>query len=90
MHAKKDPSFAGLVLDSAFTDLKTLAEEDKIILSSLIFTQKLYEEYSGDKNFKIVEGDHNATRPSFIPFIFNWHFHLQYFTSKIIGSIEEK
>lgn len=119
MHANKDPSIAGLVLDSAFTDLKTLAEElckqyanlPKFVVSGAMsivrktiqskakfdinnlcpinhvkeafipaffvhgkdddfvkphHTQKLYEEYSGDKNFKMVEGDHNASRPTFL------------------------
>lgn len=27
MHADRDPSIAGMVIDSAMTDLKTLAEE---------------------------------------------------------------
>jgi len=119
MHSNKDPSIAGLVLDSAFTDLKTLAEElckqyanlPKLVVSGAMsivrktiqskakfdinnlrpiehvkeafipaffvhgqdddfvkphHTQKLYEQYSGDKNFKMVEGDHNALRPTFL------------------------
>lgn len=119
MHANQDPSIAGLVLDSAFTDLKTLAEElckqyasiPKLVVSGAMsivrktiqskakfdintlcpinhvknayipaffvhgkdddfvkphHTQKLYDEYSGDKNLKIVEGDHNAPRPTFL------------------------
>lgn len=119
MHANKDPSIAGLVLDSAFTDLKTLAEElckqyaslPKLVVSGAMaivrktiqgkakfdinhlcpinhvkeafipaffvhgkdddfvkphHTQKLHDEYSGDKNFKMVEGDHNANRPVFL------------------------
>lgn len=119
MHAKADPSIAGLVLDSAFTDLKTLAEElcktyanlPKLVVTGAMaivrktiqnkakfdinnlcpishvkeafipalfvhgkddsfikphHTQKLYDEYSGDKNIVFCEGDHNSTRPGFL------------------------
>lgn len=119
MHSNKDPSIAGLVLDSAFTDLKTLAEElcktyanlPKLVVSGAMaivrktiqnkakfdinnlapishvkeafipaffvhgknddfikphHTQKLHDEYSGDKNLVMCDGDHNSTRPSFL------------------------
>ena len=118
MHADRDPSIGGVILDSAYSNLKTLAEElcvqytkipkfvlsigigivkrtiknkagfdinlicpiehvkqgfvpalfvaaydDKFIIPN--HTRKLHEEYAGDKNLIMVEGDHNSSRPSF-------------------------
>jgi len=120
LHADRDPSIAGLVLDSPFSDLKVLCEElvdvytnSKIpswvvwialemVRSSIsqhaafdIFelapikhvstsfipalfaaayndtfirphhAEELYEAFAGDKNFVMVEGDHNSARSKF-------------------------
>lgn len=120
LHADRDPTIAGLVLDSPFSDLKVLCEElvdvytnNKIprwvvwialemvrssisqhaafdifdlvpiqhVTSSYIpalFTaayndsfikphhaKELHEAYAGDKNFVMVEGDHNSARSKF-------------------------
>lgn len=120
LHADRDPSIAGLVLDSPFSDLKVLCEElvdvytnQKIprwvvgialhmVRSSIrqhaafdifdlapikhvensfipaLFTaayndsfirphhaKELHEAYAGDKNFVMVEGDHNSARSKF-------------------------
>lgn len=120
MHADRDPSIAGLVLDSPFSDLKVLCEElvdiytnNRIprwvtsialnMVRSSIKTQAgfdimdlvpldhvhnaftpalfaaaygdnfikphhakaLHEAYAGDKNFIMVEGDHNSARSKF-------------------------
>jgi len=120
LHADRDPSIAGLVLDSPFSDLKVLCEElvdvytnSKIptwvvgialhmVRSSIrqhanfdiydlvpiqhvtnsytpaLFAaayndsfirphhaKELHEAYAGDKNFVMVEGDHNSARSKF-------------------------
>lgn len=120
LHADRDPSIAGLVLDSPFSDLKTLCEElvdtytnNRIprwlvgialhmvrnsikqhasfdindlspiqhVKSSFIpalftaaqddnfilphHTKELHQEYAGDKNFVMVDGDHNSQRSKF-------------------------
>lgn len=120
LHADRDPSIAGLVLDSPFSDLKVLCEElvdaytnSKIprwvvwvalgmvrnsisqhaafdifdlapirhVKNSYIpalfaaayndnfirphHAKELYEEFVGDKNFVMVEGDHNSARSKF-------------------------
>eukprot|EP00929_Paragymnodinium_shiwhaense_P002116 TRINITY_DN102307_c0_g1_i1.p1 TRINITY_DN102307_c0_g1~~TRINITY_DN102307_c0_g1_i1.p1 ORF type:complete len:421 (+),score=52.17 TRINITY_DN102307_c0_g1_i1:82-1263(+) len=120
MHADRDPSIAGLVLDSPFSDLRVLCEElvasytdNKIpawitsIALSMVresirghaafdindlvpiehvgnafipalfaaayndtfirphHAKELHEAYAGDKNFVMVEGDHNSARSKF-------------------------
>jgi hypothetical protein len=40
------------------------AKEDNFIAPH--HTKKLHEEYAGDKNLIIVEGDHNSNRPQFL------------------------
>mmetsp|Transcript_117158 Transcript_117158/g.373164 ORF Transcript_117158/g.373164 Transcript_117158/m.373164 type:complete len:413 (+) Transcript_117158:198-1436(+) len=120
LHADRDPTIAGLVLDSPFSDLKILCEElvdvytnSKIprwvvwialemVRSSIsqhaffdifdlapirhvknsfipaLFTaayndnfikphhaKELYDAFAGDKNFVMVEGDHNSARSKF-------------------------
>jgi len=120
LHADRDPSIAGVVLDSPFSDLKVLCEElvdvyvnfkiprwvvgialhmirssvqqhalfDILELAPInhvknsyipaLFTaaysdtfirphhaKELYEAYAGDKNFVMVEGDHNSARSKF-------------------------
>lgn len=120
LHADRDPSIAGLVLDSPFSDLKILCEElvdvytnNKIprwvvgialhmvrssirqhaafdiydlvpiqhVTNSFIpalfaaayndsfirphHAKELHEAYAGDKNFVMVEGDHNSARSKF-------------------------
>ncbi|CAE8684411.1 unnamed protein product, partial [Polarella glacialis] len=120
LHADRDPSIAGLVLDSPFSDLKVLCEELvdsytnnrvprwvtgialQMIRSSIkshadfdiydltpvkhvsnsfipaLFTaayndnfikphhaKELHDAYQGDKNFVMVEGDHNSARSKF-------------------------
>lgn len=120
LHADRDPSIAGLVLDSPFSDLKVLCEELvdvytnsriprwvvwialEMVRSSIkqhasfdIFdlapiqhvrnsyipalfaaayndnfirphhAQELHEAFAGDKNFVMVEGDHNSARSKF-------------------------
>jgi len=120
LHADRDPSIAGLVLDSPFSDLKVLCEELvdgytnsrvprwvtgialQMVRSSIsehadfdiydlapvqhvsnsyipaLFTaayndhfikphhaKDLHEAYAGDKNFIMVEGDHNSARSKF-------------------------
>jgi hypothetical protein len=120
LHADRDPSIAGLVLDSPFSDLKVLCEElvdvytngkiprwvvgialqmvrgsikqhahfDIYELAPIqhvsrsfipaLFTaayndnfirphhaKELHEAYAGDKNFVMVEGDHNSARCKF-------------------------
>mmetsp|Transcript_43101 Transcript_43101/g.80252 ORF Transcript_43101/g.80252 Transcript_43101/m.80252 type:complete len:423 (-) Transcript_43101:98-1366(-) len=120
LHADRDPSIAGVVLDSPFSDLKVLCEELvdvyvnfkiprwvvgialHMVRSSIkqhaafdifelapiqhvknsfipaLFTaayndtfirphhaKELHEAYAGDKNFVMVEGDHNSARSKF-------------------------
>lgn len=120
LHADRDPSIAGVVLDSPFSDLKVLCEElvdvyvnfkiprwvvgialhmirssvkqhamfDILELAPInhvknsyipaLFTaaysdtfirphhaKELHEAYAGDKNFVMVEGDHNSARSKF-------------------------
>jgi len=120
LHADRDPSIAGLVLDSPFSDLRVLCEELvdvytnykiprwvvgialHMVRSSIkqhasfdifelapiqhvtnsfipaLFTaayndsfirphhaKELHEAYAGDKNFVMVEGDHNSARSKF-------------------------
>lgn len=120
LHADRDPSIAGLVLDSPFSELKVLCEELvdmytngkiprwvvgialQMVRSSIkqhaafdvydltpinhvsssfipaLFTaayndsfirphhaKELHEAYAGDKNFVMVEGDHNSARSKF-------------------------
>mmetsp|Transcript_59677 Transcript_59677/g.129244 ORF Transcript_59677/g.129244 Transcript_59677/m.129244 type:complete len:385 (-) Transcript_59677:90-1244(-) len=120
LHADRDPSIAGLVLDSPFSDLRVLCEELvdvytnakiprwvvgialQMVRSSIqqhamfdIFdlapiqhvansfipalfaaayndnfirphhAKELHEAYAGDKNFVMVEGDHNSARSKF-------------------------
>jgi len=120
MHADRDPSIAGLVIDSAFTDLKVICEEmvdlyvtvklprwviaaaRAMVRSSVLqnagfdiddvapidcarnsyipalfaaayndafinphHAKELYEAYAGDKNFVMVEGEHNSARSKF-------------------------
>lgn len=120
LHGDRDPSIAGMVLDSPFSDLKVLCEElvdvyvnfkiprwvvgiaMHMVRSSIsqhaafdifelapidhvrnsfipaLFTaayndtfirphhaKELHEAYSGDKNFVMVEGDHNSARSKF-------------------------
>ncbi|CAJ1340055.1 unnamed protein product [Effrenium voratum] len=120
LHADRDPSIAGLVLDSPFSDLKVLCEELvdsytnsrvprwvtgialQMVRSSIsthadfdlhdlvpvqhvsqsfipaLFTaayndhfikphhaKELHAAYAGDKNFIMVEGDHNSARSKF-------------------------
>eukprot|EP00434_Breviolum_minutum_P035706 symbB.v1.2.031617.t1/scaffold3689.1/size51974/4 len=113
LHADRDPSIAGLVLDSPFSDLKVLCEELvdsytnsrialQMVRSSIsthadfdiydlapvrhvsqsfipaLFTaayndhfiqphhaKELHAAYAGDKNFIMVEGDHNTSRSKF-------------------------
>jgi len=120
LHADRDPSIAGLVLDSPFSDLKVLCEELvdgytnsrvprwvtgialQMVRSSIsthadfdiydlapvqhvsksfipaLFTaayndhfikphhaRELHSAYAGDKNFIMVEGDHNSARSKF-------------------------
>lgn len=120
LHGDRDPSIAGMVLDSPFTDLSVLAEElveyyinfsiPKWVLSAALqmirrsiqekadfniqdlvpknhvdstyipalFTaayndtfirphhaKELHELYAGDKNFVMIEGDHNSPRCRF-------------------------
>ncbi|EGR33879.1 hypothetical protein IMG5_033680, partial [Ichthyophthirius multifiliis] len=121
MHSDRDPSIAGIVLDSPFSSLKKLAQDlceqyskkiPKFLVSVALsyiknkiqskakfdinnlnplennvskafipaffvaaqddtfiypeHTKQLYEAYAGDKNLKIVEGDHNSSRPEFL------------------------
>eukprot|EP01033_Poteriospumella_lacustris_P013378 gene13378-9579_t len=123
LHAERDPSIAGMVLDSSFSDLSVLADElveharkqgifapsfavyllSKFIRSSVLKTagldiktlspiehadrcfvpalfiaaehdqfiipkhsQTIHERYGGDKNFILVEGDHNSIRPRYM------------------------
>lgn len=116
LHADRDPSIAGLVLDSPFTSLSTLAEELArgyakvpawmaravlVMVRSMIQSKahfdierleavehvsrsfspalfvaahgddfilphhasKLYEAYQGEKELRMVDGDHNSVRP---------------------------
>lgn len=122
LHAHRDPSIGAMVLDSPFTDLRTLAKElvdtyvnfkvkipkflvsvvlgwvrtsikreakfdisdlnpiqyvDKSFIPALFVagkddsfikpyhTETLCEQYSGDKNLVLVDGDHNSPRPRF-------------------------
>lgn len=120
LHADRDPSIAGVVLDSPFSDLKVLCEElvdvyvnfkiprwvvgialhmvrtsikqnanfdifDLVPIQHVrnsyipaLFTaayndtfirphhaKELHEAYAGDKNFVMVEGDHNSARSKF-------------------------
>lgn len=120
LHADRDPSIAGLVLDSPFSDLKVLCEElvdiytksrvpnwvvsvalsmvrhsisqhaifdiydlvpidhvSKSFIPALFaaayndnfirpyHAKELYDAYGGDKNFVMVEGDHNSARSKF-------------------------
>eukprot|EP00397_Hematodinium_sp_SG-2012_P028498 GEMP01030007.1.p1 GENE.GEMP01030007.1~~GEMP01030007.1.p1 ORF type:complete len:357 (+),score=50.09 GEMP01030007.1:39-1109(+) len=122
LHAHRDLSIGAMVLDSPFTDLRTLAKElvdtyvnfkvkiPKFLISVVLgwlrvsikreakfdisdlnpvqyvsksfipalfvagkgdsfikphHTQTLYEQYAGDKNLVLVEGDHNTSRPRF-------------------------
>jgi len=129
LHADRDPSIAGMVLDSPFSSLRDVAYElvkgasgipgfvtsiglmfimrtikskakfnidhlrpidhvqnafipaffihakdDKFILPH--HSKKLFDNYAGDKQYKIVEGEHNSTRPNWIKdsaaiFLFN-------------------
>lgn len=123
LHAERDPSIAGMILDSSFSDLSLLADElvdqarkqgvfapsfavyllSKFIRSSVQKTagfdiktlspiehadrcfvpalfiaaehdqfitpkhsQSICEKYGGDKNFILVEGDHNSIRPRYM------------------------
>jgi pimeloyl-ACP methyl ester carboxylesterase len=123
LHGERDPSIAGMILDSAFADLVMLAEEmvekgrqqglfaptflvkiaikfvrssvlksagfdikalspiehvDKCFIPALFVagendnfvmpthSKKLHDKYGGDKNFIIVEGDHNTPRPRYL------------------------
>lgn len=119
LHADRDPSIGGMVLDSPFSNLKQLATElaqsdymtvkipqwllsgalalgrmrikslcdfdiealapdnhvDKSFIPAFFIaarnddfipphhTRKLFDAYTGDKEFELVEGDHNAPRP---------------------------
>ena len=120
MHGDRDPSIAGMILDSPFSSLESLAQElvnvyvnvsiptwmvsgalwmiknsiktkadfdidelnplehvDKCFIPALFcsayndtfikpaHTTRLYEKYAGDKNFLMIEGDHNSQRMKF-------------------------
>jgi len=122
LHGERDPSIAGMILDSSFCDLQTLAEEmvergrqhglfapgfvvsiairwirgdvqkraefdiydlspikhaDKCFIPALFVaaegddfvpphhSQRIHDEYAGEKNMIRVRGDHNSARPKY-------------------------
>ncbi|RWV89578.1 hypothetical protein GW17_00048264, partial [Ensete ventricosum] len=59
LYGAEDPSIAGMVLDSAFSNLYDLMME-------LVDVYKIrLPKFTGDKNIIKFEGDHNSSRPQF-------------------------